>query len=415
MKVAMLVQRFPCPSETFILNQITGMGSRKVDVHIYAYSGDDSPQGWQEVGRYGLKEKIFYFSQDPNMIPNNKFMRMLKAFRHFMELKAKHSRGLVRALNVRRYGMAAASLSLFYQASAFLRNGPYDIVHCHFGQTGCLAAMLKDIGVIQGRVITTFYGHDLSEYVQKNGSRVYRSLFFRGDVFIAISEIMKKRLIQLGCPSDRIVVHRLGVNLSRFDFSVRQPAREGALKLLSVGRFVEKKGLEYGIQAVARLVNEFPNLTYNIIGDGELKNKLAQLIASLNMKNNIHLLGWRSPDDVAKFMGEADMFLAPSVTSQNGDQEGTPTVIIEALARGVPVLSTFHSGIPELIQDNETGFLVPERDSDAIARKIREVCRHSEKLTEMGWAGREWVERFHDIELLNDRLVALYEHKVPNH
>lgn len=415
MKVAMLVQRFPCPSETFILNQITGMGSRKVDVHIYAYSGDDSPQGWQEVGRYGLKEKIFYFSQDPNMIPKNKFMRMLKAFRHFMELKAKHSRGLVRALNVRRYGMAAASLSLFYQASAFLRNGPYDIVHCHFGQTGCLAAMLKDIGVIQGRVITTFYGHDLSEYVQKNGSRVYSSLFFRGDVFIAISEIMKERLIQLGCPNDRIVVHRLGVNLSQFDFSVRQPAREGALKLLSVGRFVEKKGLEYGIQAVARLVNEFPNLTYNIIGDGELKNKLAQLIASLNMKNNIHLLGWRSPDDVAKFMGEADMFLAPSVTSQNGDQEGTPTVIIEALARGVPVLSTFHSGIPELIQDNETGFLVPERDSDAIAQKIREVCRHPEKLTEMGWAGREWVERFHDIELLNDRLVALYEHKVPNH
>ena len=108
-------------------------------------------------------------------------------------------------------------------------------------------------------------------------------------------------------------------------------------------------------------------------------------------------------------MGEADVFLAPSVTSNNGDQEGTPTVIIEALARGFPVLSTLHSGIPELVQGGRSGFLVPERDSAALAGKLECLCKHPEKCCEMGKAGRDWVERLFDINKLNNQLVSIYE------
>lgn len=409
MKIAMIVNKFPCPSETFILNQITGMVEQKYDVHVYAHGGDDFPNGSADMEQYGLCGKVFYFTHGREEMPTNRLMRLVKAFGILGELRAKGVWNLLRTLNVPQYGIAAASLSLFYQAAAFVRNGPYDIVHCHFGQTGIIAAMLKEIGVIQGKVITTFYGYDLSEYIQKNGPKAYELLFSRGDVFVAISEAMRNRLIQLGCANDKVVVHRLGVDLSRFNLSPRRPFTGGDLQILTVGRFVEKKGLEFGIRAVAQLVKEFPGIVYRIIGDGELKDEITQLITRLNMGEHIRLMGWRTPDEVARFMGDADVFLAPSITSSNGDQEGTPTVIIEALARGVPVLSTYHSGIPELIQDHKSGFLVPERDAEAIAQKLRYFCQYPEKSVEMGRVGRDWVERFYDINKLNDQLVNLYE------
>ncbi|MEO8327667.1 MAG: glycosyltransferase, partial [Nitrospirota bacterium] len=384
----------------------------KHDVHVYAYAGGNSPNCSADIERYGLSGKVFYSTDGREEIPTNKLKRLVKACGILGEFKTKRAWNFLRTLNVAKYGMAAASLSLFYEAAAFMRNGPYDIVHCHFGQTGNIGAMLKEIGVIHGKVITTFYGYDLSEYIQKNGLKAYELLFSRGDVLVAISEIMKDRLIQLGCRKDKVVVHRLGVDMSRFNFSPRRPVKCGELQVLTVGRFVEKKGLEFGIRAVAQLVKEFPGIVYRIIGDGELKDEITQLITRLNVGEHIQLLGWRKPKEVARYMGEADVFLAPSVTSSNGDQEGTPTVIIEALARGVPVLGTFHSGIPELIQDHKSGFLVPERDAEAIAQKLQYLCQHPDICAEMGRVGRDWVEQFHDINKLNDQLVNLYEREL---
>ena len=101
--------------------------------------------------------------------------------------------------------------------------------------------------------------------------------------------------------------------------------------------------------------------------------------------------------------------LAPSVTSQNGDCEGIPVAIVEALAWGLPVLSTLHSGIPEVIQDGESGFLVPERDTEALAEKLEYLIEHPELWPEMGRKGRKYVEEHYDIDKLNDRLVEIYQ------
>ena len=140
-----------------------------------------------------------------------------------------------------------------------------------------------------------------------------------------------------------------------------------------------------------------------------MRNELTQLIAQLNVGGHVQLLGWRAQEEVTKLMEDADIFLAPSVMSENGDQEGTPTVIMEALARGLPVLSTLHSGIPEVVQDGESGFLVPERDTAALAEKLEYLAGHPEIWGEMGRTGRAWVEAHHDINKLNDRLIQLYE------
>jgi colanic acid/amylovoran biosynthesis glycosyltransferase len=197
--------------------------------------------------------------------------------------------------------------------------------------------------------------------------------------------------------------------VDRFSFSTRKPKTDGKVQLLTVGRLVEKKGLEYAVQAVARALKKYPNLSYKIVGDGPLRDSLASSIKELGLERHINLVGWKKQEEVAVLLQEADLFLSPSVTSQDGDQEGIPATLIEAMARGLPVLSTYHSGIPELVEDGKSGFLVPERDVEALTTKLTYLLDHPECWPEMGYAGRKYVEAHYDLNKLNDRLVQLYQ------
>lgn len=409
MKIAVMVVQFPSRSETFVLSQIAGVVSRGHHVDVYANGTGKSSPGVPCVWSNGFHGNVFYFDQGEFGIPINKFNRLAKALYLFSKGKCREKLIFSRSLNIFRHKMKAATLTLFYYCSAFLRNGPYDIVHCHFGPMGEVAATLKNLGAIKGKLITTFHGYDITTYVKQHGPKVYQTLFATGDLFLPISEKWKAELIRLGCPKEKIVVHKMGVDLARFEFHPRKPMARGKLRILTIGRFVEKKGLEYGIRAVAKVLKNYPDIDYQIVGDGILRDELSQLIKQLNLVGHVQLLGWKAHAEVAKLMANADIFLAPSVTANDGDQEGIPVVLMEALAQGLPVVSTLHSGIPELVQDGQSGFLVPERDAEAIAQKLRYLCQYPEKSVEMGKIGRDWVERYHDINKLNDQLVNLYE------
>lgn len=315
----------------------------------------------------------------------------------------------MRSLNVLRFGRQAASLRLLYWTAAFRDVHSYDIVHCHFGPIGNSGALLKDLGAIEGKIVTAFHGYDLSRCMRENGDKVYDSLFEIGDLFLPISERWRNELINLGCSEQKLVVHRMGIDTSKFSFIPRRPREDGKVHLLTVARLVEKKGVQYGIQATARLLERHPQIEYRIVGDGPLRSDLENLIGALGAHGNVQLLGWKRQEEVVALMKEADLLLAPSVTGKDGDQEGIPVVLMEALAQGLPVLSTRHSGIPELVRDGESGFLVPERDVDALAEKLEYLVEHPELWPEMGESGREYVERYYDINELNDRLVQLYQ------
>jgi colanic acid/amylovoran biosynthesis glycosyltransferase len=219
---------------------------------------------------------------------------------------------------------------------------------------------------------------------------------------------MKDRLIKLGCKDRKISVHRLGVHMSEFRSCLGEPKAHDKIQLLTISRLVEKKGVQYGIQSVARVLKKFPNIEYRIAGGGHLRNTLQMLIEDLKLSGNVKLLGWQRQDQIMGLLQEADILVAPSVTSQSGDCEGTPVAIIEALAAGLPVLSTLHSGIPEVVQDGESGFLVPERDVDALAEKLEHLIEHSDLWPEMGRKGQKYVEEHYDIDKQNDRLVEIY-------
>src|SRR5207253_10169038 len=131
-------------------------------------------------------------------------------------------------------------------------------------------------------------------------------------------------------------------------------------------RLVPKKGIEYAIRAVAKVVPQLAadgrRVQYQIVGDGQLRDSLVQLTEQLGLDQSVTFLGWKTHAEVAALIAEADALLAPSITADDGDKEGNPVSIMEALAVGRPVFSTFHSAIPEIVRDGVNGFLVAERD-----------------------------------------------------
>ncbi len=402
MKVAMVVWRFPQVSETFILNQITGLIDRGSDVDIYAYSPGGMPQVHPQVDAYQLLKRTHYSPPQPRK----------QRLTGLITLATSALRNPILPLRALR-NRADIAWTVVCEARTLLRRGPYDVVHCQFAPLGLRYGGLHRVGALQGRFVTSFRGYDISSYVQEFGQGIYRRLFDAGDLFLPNCEFFKHRLIQLGCSEERIVVHPSGIDCNVFPFIPRRLAPGDHVRIVTIGRYVEKKGIEYAIRAVAKLAQEYPLVEHSIVGDGPLRGTFERLITTLGAGRTITLLGWKRQDEVVELLKTSHIMLAPGVTAANGDQEATPNILKEAMAMGVPVVSTWHAGIPELVEDGVSGFLVPERDVDALVAKLRLLIEHPELWPAMGRAGRTRVEEQYNIESLSDRLVDIYRQRLP--
>ncbi|MGM1050389.1 MAG: glycosyltransferase [Bacillota bacterium] len=397
MKISFLVGGFPILSETFILNQITGVIDEGFAVDIYADDGRNEAMIHPDVKKYKLIDKCHY-------TPKGKLRRLVKGIGVLLSKPR-----LIKTLNIFKYGKGVLSLRVLFIANEFSKREDYDVVYCHFGDIGNMGAILKDAGIIKGKLITTFHGNDITALINRRGDNVFQLLFKKGDLFLPISENWKRKLIELGCDERKIQVHRMGIDTEKFTFKSRDLKKNEAVKLVSVARLVEKKGIEYGIRAVANVISQYPNMEYRIVGDGPLRTELQALINQLGIGKHVQLLGWREQDEVIQILQDAHIFLAPSVTASDGDQEGIPVVLMESLSMGIPVISTLHSGIPELIQHEISGYLVPERDTQALAETIKQLTSNHDEWLTMGQKGREYVDEHYNIHTLNNRLIKTFK------
>lgn len=411
MRIAFFISKFPTLSETFILSQIVGLIDRGHEVAIYCDRLGDITKIHAEVDRYQLLNHTYYIPP----IPNNFILRVLKAFFLFSFHFVKAPKLFLKAANLTKYnynnyGTPACFLRPIYLIIPWLNKSPdyYDIILCHFGSNGLKAILLKELGVIQGKIVVTFHGYDLSLYLNLHGQTVYTPLLVQADLLQPISQYWQQKLVSLGFDKDKIMVHHMGIDCDKFKY-LAHPANHSQIRLISVARLVEKKGLQYSIQAVAQLIPRYPNLEYQIVGDGILKTDLQQRIEQLNASENIKLLGWKTQQQVSSLMDEADILLAPSVISQDGDCEGIPMCLMESMAKNLPVISTYHSGIPELIEDGVSGYLLPEKEVNDLAKKIEQLIINPELRRKMGQAGRQKIETDYNIKLLNDRLAKILQ------
>jgi len=293
------------------------------------------------------------------------------------------------------------SVSSFF--SRVVRSENVQLVRAYFGITGAMALFLKrKFGI---PYVTSFHGYDTRQQL----SWLYKELFKECDLFLVRSKQMMYDLKEMGCPIEKIRVHHSGVDVTKFKFHERKPVRKSEkVRVLFVGRFIEKKGVQYAIKAFAKTKKVHKNITLNIIGDGPLRTEIERLVQKLGLSAEIHLLGWRPHSEIASTMINSHILIQPSVTATNGDKESIPNVLIEAQATGMPVISTFHAGIPELVLDGKSGYLVKEREIDGLSEKLNILIENSGLWVEFGKTGRKLVEDEFNIHKQVAKLEKLY-------
>lgn len=406
MRVAFVVHSFPVLSESFIVDQACGLLDRGHELEIIALYGDGDPAAAADprIGDNRLLDRL------TTCRVRDSFGRRIMGA---LPLIAREYRGrsalLGRVLDIREHGRAAISLKTLFMAPIFHRDKGFDIIHCQFGTLADGIVHLCASGILPAKAIVQFRGHDITEFVKSRGRRVYAPIFARADHFLANSDYFRDVAIDLGCDSARLDVLRSGVNTERFRLIERPAWSGGVLKLAVVGRLVEKKGIEYAIRAVGIAKSKRIPIQCRIIGEGPLRKSLARLIGGLGIADSVELLGAKPQSGVAALLEASDIFLATSVTAANGDQDGPVNTLKEAMLSGMPVIGTRHGGIPELIEDGVSGFLVDERDPDAIADRISALVADPASWAEMGRAGRRRVEADYDTNKVNDQLVSIYE------
>ncbi|TDP73485.1 glycosyltransferase [Bradymonas sediminis] len=399
-------------SETFILSQITGLIDRGHDVEIFASPPKVPGKTHQDVDGYDLLSRTHYW---PTLASTPEAGWVEAASGAGQQLGQFARKGLENAAwaatVTRRLARAGVDIAQSPElwARAVSLGGPrrFDAVISHFGHVARETQMLRDLGALEGPLVTVFHAWDVTVYLRDKGTDIYQDLFERGELLLPISEHWQNRLIELGSPAERTKVHHMGIDCAKFEFSPRTPDADGIVRLISVARFVEKKGLYYAIRALARVVEQHPNIEYHLVGDGPLRPQIEALVEELGLSENVRFLGWRTHAEVAELLDQTHILWLPSVTALSGDTEGIPMVLMEAMARGLPVLSTYHSGIPELVEDGVSGALVPERDISGMAEKLTEMLENPQSWPEMGRAGRARVEAEFNIDRLNDRLETL--------
>jgi len=290
-----------------------------------------------------------------------------------------------------------------------LRKTEAKVIHAHFGDTGTW--VLKEKRRLKIPLITSFYGFDVSKKDQiQERQNPYKMLFQEGDLFLAEGPFLKSKLMELGCPEEKIKIQRIGIPVEKIMFRPRMAKGPGEkVILIFTGRFMEKKGLIYALMAMKEVWKRSDNFEFRIIGDGPLKSEIVRYIEENQMGHYVKMLGFLSYDEYIKESQRADIFVHPSVTAQDGDSEGgAPTTILEAQAAGMPIVSTHHADIPNIVIPDESALLSDERDCEMLTRNIICLLDNQDRWEKMGRVGRAFVEKYHDIHKTVNSLEELY-------
>jgi len=286
----------------------------------------------------------------------------------------------------------------------------YDVklIHAHFGPSGLEIVDLAREHKIP--LLVTFHGYDASilltikKYID-NIKKVFNYAHL-----VAVSENMKRDLVKFGADEERVSVVRCGIPADRFKYVERIPlsdkfSNNELITFLQVSNFVEVKGHEYTIRAFNEFQREYSNARLILAGDGVTKASIKKLCTKLGIILKVDFPGVVDENTVIKLMNNADVFVHHSVTLKNGVKEGLPTVIMEAMATGLPCISTIHSGIPELIRDGINGFLVEERDVESYVQKMIELVSAPSNFS---YEARITVESDFNLYLQNENLIEIY-------
>lgn len=407
MKLTFFTMRFPVASETFVLNQVTHFIDAGYDVEIISVFPGDLVNRHAAFDEYGLAAKTHYLLPEEKVSLVDKLIQRLK-----LVLPKITKSSLLRSLNVRRYGAQSSKLLLPSIVANASQIFTADVFLVHFGYAGALANKLRELGVLKGKQATVFHGADISRrHILEEHKHDYINLFEQSELMLPISHLWENKLIEMGCPPEKIHVTRMGIEPEKFNFQPRQGFHK-PLRIVSVARLTEKKGLDVAVKASAILKQRGGQFRYTIIGNGDQDEMMRGFIAEEGMEDCVTMPGFKPQNEIRKALSEADIFLLPSKTAADGDMEGIPVALMEAMAVGLPVVSTFHSGIPELIENNVSGWLVEEDDPEALADTLLKLSQGEVDVVPVVAAARHKVETEFNQHIAYGELAQILERLV---
>jgi len=286
-----------------------------------------------------------------------------------------------------------------------------DLMHIYFGHTG--VHLLPFIKQWDKPCVVSFHGADVAhkQDIKDYPAKLCR-LFDAVPLVLARSQSLAERLIHLGCPPGKLRINRTGIPLNAFPFIDRQPPSDGRWRIVQACRLIPKKGVATSLRAFAIFKKDNPEAEFFIAGKGPLQPELEMLAAGLGIFKNVHFVGFLSQPKLRELYASSHLFLHPSETSPNQDQEGVPNSILEGMATGLPVAGARHGGIPEAVDHGRTGLLVPEEDHVALANAMQEITHSPGLLAEMGLRARAAVIDRFEQDAQVDLLESFYEEAI---
>jgi len=257
--------------------------------------------------------------------------------------------------------------------------------------------------------IVSFHGADVLVDMQKTAYRAAtREMFKAVKLVLVRSNSLRRGVVDLGCAENKIEIIRAGIPLDEFPFRERPWPEEGKWRLVQTGRLIEKKGLATSLRAFAQFAAVYPDSTFTIAGEGPLLPKLQGLARELKIDHRVEFTGFIAQERLRELLYSAHVFLHPSETGRDGNQEGVPNSLLEAMASGLPAFATNHGGIPEAIENGMSGVLVTERDHDALARALLDAVQDRHLLSRLAHNGADAVAQKFELRAQVRKLEEIY-------
>ncbi len=282
-----------------------------------------------------------------------------------------------------------------------------NLMHIYFGHTG--VHLNEFIAHWRHPCVVSFHGADVRMRDDQNYQAGMRRLFRIATLVMARSCSLAERLKELGCPGEKIRLNRTGIPLHEFPFTRRKMPSDGEWHLVQSSRLIPKKGLATSITAFARFRQKYPKARFTIAGSGELREELERLARQLGVGDAVTFAGFLSAEQLNALYETAQIFLHPSEITTDANQEGIPNAMLEAMATGLPVVATRHGGIPEAVEHEKSGLLVPERDPEALYAALERLVEAPEYLQTMGEQASQSVRAAFESKQAIKTLEAIYD------
>ncbi len=405
MRIAIVVNKFPVLTETFIVNQITSLIDGGHDVTILSLTKGETRNSHDAIHHYNLLDKVRYLADEPK----SKITRITFFIQYLLKNKKQYKVSKVlKALNVFRYKAQAISLHTFYRNQWFLGED-FDVIHAHFASVGVFITGLRKDGFFpKSKLAVSFHGSDIIPQNIERYKQNYKLLFEKMNLIIYNSEYTLSILEKTTTIDSRFKLLPVGLDVNKFK-TAETIVRKEPFEILFCGRLVDFKAPDLAVEIVNELVKKGHSVHLSIVGEGPLQEKLKKLIQDYGLEQNISLLGAISQEEIVAHLGKTAVFLLPGITEEETKRaENQGLVIQEAQAMQVPVVVSDAGGMKYGLVNNVTGFVVKEKDIPSFVEKLETLIQDEPLRMDMGKKGRAFVKEYFDSKVLYQRLLEYY-------